>query len=127
MAPGMVRNRPTGNRPAASKPVSMQQVSDRAEELVRREAPSLKVERHWGHPWFVGTDLVCVVGAFSHHAAIEFWRGSTIPDPDQLLEGTGKNLRHVKLRTLEEASSPQLAQLVRRAIELDRKEPKRTR
>jgi hypothetical protein len=105
----------------------MEQVAARAKELIHREAPLLKVERHWGHPWFVGTDLVCVAGAFSHHAAIEFWRGSTIPDPDRLLEGTGKNLRHVKLRTLEEASSPKLARLVRRAVELDLKGAKRNR
>jgi len=104
----------------------MRQVAQHAEELVRREAPSLKVERHWGQPWFVGTDLVCLVGAFSQHVGVEFWRGSTVRDPDHLLEGTGKNIRHVKLRTLEEASSPKLARLVRRAVALDRKEPKRT-
>jgi hypothetical protein len=75
----------------------------------------------------VGNDLVCLVGHFSRHAAIEFWRGSTVPDPDHLLEGTGKNLRHVKLQTLEQASSPKLARLIRRAVELDRSEPKRTR
>jgi hypothetical protein len=87
----------------------------------------LRVEIHWGHPWFVGNDLVCLVGHFTRHAAIEFWRGSTVPDPDHLLEGTGKNLRHVKLQTLEQASSPKLARLIRRAVELDRSEPKRTR
>jgi hypothetical protein len=105
----------------------MKAVADRAEKLVRRNAPSLKIEMHWGYPWFVGTDLVCLVGYFSHHAASQFWRGSTIPDPDHLLQGTGKNLRHVKLRTLEEASSPRLAALLRRAVALDRSEPKRTR
>jgi hypothetical protein len=105
----------------------MKQVAEEAEKTVHRAAPSLKVERHWGHPWYVGSDLVCVVGYFTRHAAIEFWRGSTVPDPDRLLEGTGKNLRHVKLRTLEEAASPRLASLVRRAVELDRHEPKRAR
>ncbi|MGA7860826.1 MAG: DUF1801 domain-containing protein [Thermoplasmata archaeon] len=114
-------------RAAASKRISMRQVAQRAGELVRREAPSLKMERHWGQPWFVGTDMVCLVGAFSRHVSVEFWRGSTIPDPDHLLEGTGKNLRLVKLRTLEEASSPKLGRLVRRAVALDRREPKRTR
>jgi hypothetical protein len=105
----------------------MKQIADRAEELIRHEGPGLKVERHWGYPWFVGTDLVCLVGAFTEHVGIQFWRGSTVPDPGHMLEGTGKNLRHVKLRTMEEASSPQLARLIRAAIALDRREPKRTR
>jgi hypothetical protein len=122
--PAKVQTRRT---PGAGELAMMKRVAKRVEEMIRREAPSLKVEKHWGHPWFVGTDLVCLVGPFSHHAQMEFWRGSTIPDPDHLLEGTGKNLRHVKLRTLEEASSPQLAALLRRALELDRTEPKRTR
>jgi hypothetical protein len=105
----------------------MKEVALRAEELIRREAPTLRIEKHWGYPWFVGVDLVCLVGDFSHHVGVQFWRGSTIPDPDHLLEGTGKNLRHVKLRTLVEASSPELRRLVRAAVELDRKQPKRVR
>ncbi|MGC2288986.1 MAG: DUF1801 domain-containing protein [Thermoplasmata archaeon] len=118
---------PYGNASVKSSRVSMTQVAERANELIRRQAPQLKVEKRWGKPWYVGTDMVCRVGAFTHHVGVEFWRGSTLPDPDHLLEGTGKNLRHVKLRTLEEASSPKLARLVQRAVALDRTEPKRTR
>ncbi|MFZ0829969.1 MAG: DUF1801 domain-containing protein [Thermoplasmata archaeon] len=117
----------TPKRDSLTRVVSMERVAKRVHEMIRREAPALKVEMHWGHPWLVGTDMVCLVGAFSHHVGVEFWRGSTIPDPDHLLEGTGKNLRHVRLRTLEEASSPKLARLIARAVALDRTEPKRVR
>jgi hypothetical protein len=117
----------TREHAAATKPASMEQIAQRARDAIRREAPHLRVERHWGHSWFVGTDMVCVVGAFSQHVGVEFWRGSIVPDPDHLLEGTGKNLRHVKLRTEEEASSPKFARLIRRATALDRMEPKRSR
>jgi hypothetical protein len=105
----------------------MKQIALRVEALIRKAGPDLKLERKWGMPWYVGTDLVCLVGTFTGHVGVEFWRGSTVPDPDHLLEGTGKNLRHVKLRTLEEASSPKLARLIVAAIELDRGEPKRPR
>jgi hypothetical protein len=116
----------TANRERnSSDQVSMEQLADRVNEMILREGPKLKVEPHWGQPWFVGTDMVCLVGAFSKHVGIEFWRGSTVEDPDHLLEGTGKNLRHVKIRTLEEATSAKLARLVRRAIALDHTEPKR--
>jgi len=33
---------------------------------------------------------------------LNFFIGAHLPDPDGILEGTGKNLRHVKLRTAEE-------------------------
>jgi hypothetical protein len=68
---------------------------------------------------------VLVTGQSSQHVGIESWRGSTLPDSERLLEGTGKNLCHVKVRTPDGAQSRSLAKLIRAAVELDRKEPKR--
>jgi len=39
--------------------------------------------------------------------------GAELPDPDHRIEGTGKRVRHVKVRSVEDARSPWL----RRAIE----------
>jgi len=38
------------------------------------------------------------VNAYKAHAAIGFFQGAALPDPRHLLEGTGKRMRHVKLR-----------------------------
>ena len=38
-----------------------------------------------------------------------FYHGVTLPDPDGLLEGTGKKLRHVKVRTVQMVAEPALA------------------
>ncbi len=92
---------------------------------IRRLGPHLAVVTKWGMPWYTGRDLVLLVGAFQHHVGVEFWRGSVLADPDGLLEGAGINLRHVKLRTLEQARSAKLQRLVRRAIALDRSKPPR--
>ena len=94
---------------------------------VRAEASQLHVERKWNSNWQAGTDLVLCHAAFAHHVGIEFWRGSSLPDPSKLLEGTGKNLRHVKVRSTVEASSPALRRLIRDAVRLDRVEEKRRR
>ena len=93
--------------------------------VVARNVGDLSTVRKWGHPWRAGRDLVLVVGAFRQHVGVEFWRGSTIEDPHHLLEGTGKNLRHVKIRTVAEATSPEFAELVRAAVRLDAREPPR--
>jgi hypothetical protein len=95
--------------------------------VVRTLAPELRIEKHWGLPWYVGNDLVLAIGEFTHHVGVEFWRGSTIADADRMLEGTGKNLRHVKLRTFAEARSDAFQRLVRAALELDRVGPERKR
>jgi len=41
-----------------------------------------------------------------------FYHGVALPDPHQLLEGTGKRLRHVKVRTLVAANAPELQELL---------------
>ena len=114
-------------RPPRGGADAPERVAETVRDLVRAIAPQLKVEPRWGHPWYTGNDLVLLVGAFEHHASVEFWRGSTLKDPEHLLEGAGKNLRHVKLRSVEEATRPAFVGLLREAIRLDEQEPPRPR
>ncbi|HEY1198939.1 MAG TPA: DUF1801 domain-containing protein [Thermoplasmata archaeon] len=102
-------------------------MADEARRVVRDVAPRLRTQMRWGLPWFVGEDLVLVVAAFTRHVDVKFWRGSSLSDPGGLLEGTGKNLRHVKLRTVAEARAPALASLIREAVRQDSRSPKRSR
>ena len=39
--------------------------------------------------------------------------GADLPDPDRLIEGTGKRIRHVKIRTVEAASAPAVVAIIR--------------
>ena len=45
-----------------------------------------------------------------------FYNGTSISDPEKLLEGHGKKLRYVKLRTTEEALAPPVLALIHDAI-----------
>lgn len=45
-----------------------------------------------------------------------FFHGSSLKDADKLLEGTGKKMRHVKVRSLKEAENPALRKLVLEAL-----------
>jgi hypothetical protein len=38
------------------------------------------------------------VNVFTAHVNVGFFRGAALPDPARLLQGTGKLMRHVKLR-----------------------------
>jgi hypothetical protein len=110
-----------------AKPISVAEIQKHVTHAVKMAGPQLRIERKWGHDWFAGTDLICAVSAYKQHVDIEFWRGSTIPDPTGLLEGTGKALRHVKVHTRADAESPALRALLHAAILLDADEPRRTR
>ncbi len=45
-----------------------------------------------------------------------FYHGAALPDPDGRLEGTGATMRHVKVRSVEEARGPALGALVEAAL-----------
>ena len=45
-----------------------------------------------------------------------FYQGSSLPDPERLLEGTGAKMRHVKIRTLADASRADIRALVEAAL-----------
>lgn len=45
-----------------------------------------------------------------------FYQGAALDDPSGLLEGTGKKLRHVKVRTPEEVDNPALKALLATAV-----------
>lgn len=52
-----------------------------------------------------GVATVCVndapfayVGMYKAHVSLGFFRGAELPDPAGLLEGSGRHMRHVKLR-----------------------------
>ncbi|MDE2816113.1 MAG: DUF1801 domain-containing protein [Chloroflexota bacterium] len=51
-----------------------------------------------------------------------FYQGVELADPEGLLEGTGAKMRHVKIRSLEDARLPAVRDLIRSALEL-RKTP----
>ena len=57
------------------------------------------------------------VSTFSKHVNVGFFAGSALPDPAHLLQGTGKRMRHVKLRPGEQVNIDALQALVTAAFE----------
>lgn len=45
-----------------------------------------------------------------------FWHGVNVSDPAGLLEGTGKKMRHVKIKSLEDAQKSEIANLIADAL-----------
>src|SRR5687768_17143961 len=60
----------------------------------------------------VGDAAFAYVDAFTSHVNVGFFRGAELPDPDRLLEGTGKFMRHVKLRPERDVDAPALMKLI---------------
>ena len=57
------------------------------------------------------------VSTFTKHVNVGFFAGSILPDAAHLLQGTGKRMRHVKLRPGEHVDSEALGALIEAAYE----------
>ena len=57
-------------------------------------------------------DTICYICPLKDYVRFGFMYGTRLPDPQQVLIGEGQRLRHVKVRTDEEAKNPALKQLV---------------
>ena len=50
------------------------------------------------------------------HVNMGFNYGSSLPDPRHLLEGTGKNMRHIKIKNIADLDSCAVDELIRAAV-----------
>jgi hypothetical protein len=60
----------------------------------------------------VGDAAFGYVNAFSVHVNVGFFHGALLDDPAGLLEGTGKRMRHVKLRRAQQVNAAALSELI---------------
>ena len=71
---------------------------------------------HDGHPTACVDDAAFgYVNVFKAHVNVGFFRGAEIFDPHGILEGTGKFMRHVKLRPEHEVEAGALSALIETA------------
>jgi hypothetical protein len=85
-------------------------------EVMRACGDDVRELLHDGHPTAcVGDAAFAYVNAFKAHVNVGFFRGAELADPRRLLEGTGKFMRHVKLRPEGEVDAAALKKLIEAA------------
>jgi hypothetical protein len=107
-----------------AKPAELRDVAEKLRKLIKKTVKGTKESVNpWKIPTFESNGPMCFFTVGKYHVTFGFLRGTSLPDPAGLLEGTGKNLRHVKLRTAEDVSEPALKKLIDAAARLNKKEP----
>ena len=91
-------------------------IAQRWFEVMRGCGDDVRELLHDGHPTAcVGDAAFAYVNAFRAHVNVGFFRGTEIADPKGLLQGTGKFMRHVKLRPDAVVNGTALTKLVHTA------------
>ncbi len=85
-------------------------------DVIRRCGDDVRELLHDGHPTACVNDAAfAYVNAFKAHVNVGFFRGAQLSDPKSLLEGTGKMMRHVKLRPADDIDDDALLDLINAA------------
>jgi hypothetical protein len=62
-------------------------------------------------------DMFCYITTHAGHINLGFPRGATLPDPNRVLQGEGKTMRHIKFKSLGELERPFVRRYIHAAIE----------
>jgi len=85
-------------------------------EVMRQGGDDVRELLHDGHPTACIADAAFgYVNVFTAHVNVGFFRGAELADPEGLLEGTGKFMRHVKLRPGCDVNAAALTKLIETA------------
>jgi hypothetical protein len=85
-------------------------------EVMRGCGDDVRELLHDGHPTAcVGDAAFGYVNAFKDHVNVGFFRGAELADPNRLLEGTGKVMRHVKISPERDVDAAALTKLIETA------------
>jgi hypothetical protein len=102
--------RPVGPLALALRGVVLEEAPQLMERIFRNHASAL---------WFGAgarmDEMDVYVAMASRHVNLGFCRGAALPDPDGVLEGTGRVMRHVKFRTERDLERPFVRPLIRAA------------
>ena len=87
--------------------------------LVIEAAPHAEESFKWARPVYEHNGPLCYIMAHKNHVNLGFSRGVDLPDNADILEGSGKQMRHVKVTSVEDIDEEVLRGLIQAAAALN--------
>lgn len=88
-------------------------------KMIMREAPQARETFKWSRPVYELNGPLAYAVAYRQHVNLGFERGADLDDPAGLLQGTGVNLRHIKITSLQDMDVDAISNLICQAVALD--------
>ena len=94
-----------------------QKLIDALSELVEETAPAFEPGVKWGQGcWTLDGEPKVYIHTEPDHVQFGFYAGSTLKDPERLLVGKGKHVRHVKVFSEEEIPRKALIDFLKQVL-----------
>ena len=102
-------------------PSPQKEICQGLRELILGNFPELRADFKYNFPaYLLGTKRICSTGGFKKHANLDLDYGAHLRDPKGRVAGVGKNIRHIKIRSLEEVDADYFVDLIRQSLEYHR-------
>jgi hypothetical protein len=110
---GSIKRDPAVDIWLSEEPVELRSIAQKWFKRMRQCGDDVRELMHDGCPVAcVGDAAFGYVNAFKNHVNVGFHYGALLDDPAGLLEGSGKRMRHVKLKSGPEPNTPALRDLI---------------
>src|SRR5437016_5937393 len=93
-------------------------------EIILQEAPGASESIYQVYTvaiWFGFSgkmkDMFCYITTHAGHINLGFPQGADLPDPNRVLEGEGKAMRHIKFKSMRDLERPFVRRYIQAAIE----------
>lgn len=108
----------------AGTSIQVEQISLQLRELIIEIYPEV-VEVPWPKQRIISygvgpkkmSEHFCYIAAQREYVNLGFYYGAELSDPEGLLEGTGKKLRHIKVRDVDQVTRPALREMIEESLE----------
>lgn len=91
-------------------PLEQQKIMETVRSIIFQSIPNAKEEFKWNRPIFKTTKEFCYFQSTKNYATIGFTKDfEKLNDPNNILEGTGKTMRHIKLKKVSDINKELLS------------------
>ncbi|MBI5294547.1 MAG: DUF1801 domain-containing protein [Chloroflexi bacterium] len=99
-----------------SAPDDKKVILDTLRRIIMSQSNKVVEEIKWSRPCYSNNGrLFCYLNITKNHVTLGFEKGASLKDPSKILKGTGKEMRHINIKTLEELKQLEIKQLIEEA------------
>ncbi|WP_286477052.1 DUF1801 domain-containing protein [Methanobacterium sp. CWC-01] len=103
-------------------PLEMQILSRKLRDLILEAEPEFDEVIRWKNLTYGQGKMLLAIVIHKNHLNLEFANGRSLVEKGYSLEGTGKNLRHLKIWKESDLESELIPELIKKSIEIDKNE-----
>ena len=98
------------------------EIAEALRTIILNAHAELQESVKWGNPTYEKKGRVCYIADMGGYVNFGFFKGAHLTDPTGRIEGTGKHMRHIKVKGLDDILPERFSSWVREAVALNERE-----